>query len=595
MSLPIPPPLGCPVPNVAHAVSVQLPKWQDMVDFASGQERIRSVQQSGYPRSFLHPYIRKLHAACASTLAGPDHACLLFLSPKDAVDCKEYMIQSRKPEDIQEGHWDEANIRVQPLEMGLEVEPGHVTPMKLYAILFPTAALSLTMIFWRLTGSGISSRMAEDLLKNPQATSILEIKADVDMLPPPHWLRPVQGEQSSKTIRERIAWLLERAPVGGPRSPAVEASDIFLYPTGMSAIYNLTRALRTWPGEKTVVFGFPYELTLKAQQEFSGKGCIFYGFGTAAEMDLLEDYLHMLAQQDRGIQAVWCECASNPLLRTVDLDRLRRLADRYGFLVVVDDTIGSFANVDVLGVADVVVTSLTKSFSGYADVMAGSVALNPRSPSYVPLRQAIDSAGYVDRLYWRDAVCLEANSRGFLDRAAQMNSNAEALVGLLGGFAAHKGYPLRRIYYPSTCVWSAPNYEARMRPATADFNPGYGGLFTLQFDDVAASAAFFDALRVCKGPSLGANVTLAQPYVQTVFGREKAWAARYGLSETIVRISVGIEDTEALMEAFREAIDATTSAHVDLAERDGYLPGVRSRYAGARSTGTLSGLPGVNS
>lgn len=57
---PNPPPLGYPVPDVPHAVSVQLPKWQDMVDFAGGKERIRSVQQSGYPRSFLHPDVQKV-------------------------------------------------------------------------------------------------------------------------------------------------------------------------------------------------------------------------------------------------------------------------------------------------------------------------------------------------------------------------------------------------------------------------------------------------------------------------------------------------------------------------------------------------------
>jgi len=71
------------------------------------------------------------------------------------------------------------------------------------------------------------------------------------------------------------------------------------------------------------------------------------------------------------VQAVWVECASNPLLKTVDLGKLRQLADQYGFFIVVDDTIGSVANIDVLDVADIIVTSLTKSFSGYANVMAG--------------------------------------------------------------------------------------------------------------------------------------------------------------------------------------------------------------------------------
>ena len=47
------------------------------------------------------------------------------------------------------------------------------------------------------------------------------------------------------------------------------------------------------------------------------------------------------------------------------------LADRHDFVIVVDDTIGSFANVDVLGIADIAITSITKSFNGFADVLAG--------------------------------------------------------------------------------------------------------------------------------------------------------------------------------------------------------------------------------
>ena len=72
-----------------------------------------------------------------------------------------------------------------------------------------------------------------------------------------------------------------------------------------------------------------------------------------------------------AISAVFCECPSNPLLQTPDFKRLRELADRHGFLVCVDDTVGNFVNIDVLDYADIVMTSLSKLFSGSADVMGG--------------------------------------------------------------------------------------------------------------------------------------------------------------------------------------------------------------------------------
>ena len=61
-ALPSPPPLGFPVPDTRHAVSVQLPMWQDMCDFARGIPRVKDVQQTGYPRSFLHRDIKEVHS-----------------------------------------------------------------------------------------------------------------------------------------------------------------------------------------------------------------------------------------------------------------------------------------------------------------------------------------------------------------------------------------------------------------------------------------------------------------------------------------------------------------------------------------------------
>ena len=240
--------------------------------------------------------------------------------------------------------------------------------------------MTLAMVYWRLTGTGISSRLAEDMLEHLdrlyEAPSFKQLPTE---------LRTGEaGTFAVDTICQRIADLLERAPVGPPRSQKVSKSDVFLYPTGMSAIYHCNQLLqKAQRATQSIVFGFPYELTLKLLQTYS-KSCKFYGFGTAEELDELEAYLESEADQGRAVQTVWCECASNPLLRTVDLNRIRRLADKFGFAVVVDETIGSFANVDMLGVADIIVTSLTKSFSGYADVMGGRYVPHPNPARTIP-------------------------------------------------------------------------------------------------------------------------------------------------------------------------------------------------------------------
>ena len=101
------------------------------------------------------------------------------------------------------------------------------------------------------------------------------------------------------------------------------------------------------------------------------------GHGLDADIDELETILEKESKRDPTtppILALFTEFPSNPLLRSADLPRLRGLADRYEFLIVIDETIGNFVNVEVLSYADVVVSSLSKIFSGQSNVMGGRYA-----------------------------------------------------------------------------------------------------------------------------------------------------------------------------------------------------------------------------
>ncbi|KAL8735048.1 MAG: hypothetical protein Q9181_002970 [Wetmoreana brouardii] len=361
------------------------------------------------------------------------------------------------------------------------------------------------MGFWRLTGTVISSRLAESLHKHLRSIRFAPSKflPLVQVHEEPRSNLP--NASATKQICERISYLLKRASLEPATSDKVSASDLFLYPTGMSAIYHCNGLLQQWRPTENIVFGFPYELTLKLLQTY-GQSCRFYGFGTPDELDQLEQYVRSEASHGRRVQSVWCECASNPLLRTVDLNRIRSIADKYGLQVVLDDTIGSFANIDVTGVADIVVTSLTKSFSGNGDYV-----LNPVSPFYETMKGAL-SRTYRNELHGADAAKLEYNSRKFLPRASRMNQTALYLVSLLQYYALSPSSTLTNVYYPSTC-WSLANYQDRMRLDSHEFTPGFGGLFTMEFESETAASTFFNVLEIHKGPSLGVCVTLAQPYV----------------------------------------------------------------------------------
>ena len=133
------------------------------------------------------------------------------------------------------------------------------------------------------------------------------------------------------------------------------------------------------------VSSFPYTDTLKILEKW-GSGCRFLGRGLDADIDELEATLERDSQHGPPALALFTEFPPNPLLRAADLRRLRKLADKYDFLIVVDETIGNFVNVEVLPYADIVVSSLSKIFSGDANVMGGRYGSSQSSstPSHSP-------------------------------------------------------------------------------------------------------------------------------------------------------------------------------------------------------------------
>lgn len=143
------------------------------------------------------------------------------------------------------------------------------------------------------------------------------------------------------------------------------------------------------------------------------------------------------------ILALFCECPSNPLLKTPNLHRIRQLADKYNFAIVIDETVGNFINIHVLPYADMVASSLTKVFSGDSNVLAGSLILNPDSKYYTILKTFFNKE-YEDLFWAEDALWLERNSRDFVERVHKIDDTSAKVVELL------QNSPLiSQIYYPS--------------------------------------------------------------------------------------------------------------------------------------------------
>lgn len=601
--------VGQPVPNTEHAVSVSLPSWKATVGYEKGEDWVISKMKTGYPRFFIHLTIQELQKEILSLYGRAGENVMLFPSLATAKRCQKFFYDKVDGLGIGVVHI----LRLEPV---FNRNKSHGTTFSgLACVFFPKDYFGVAKQVWQHTGDGISSRRGEFCLKalkdgilqpvsTPQKSKHEELFAKgprryqrpasqngialggvpTPIESPGNDATPAESEdrdhdqfveerfgrnlnvklasQAKLAIRRRIGGCLtdnldldealaKSSEKGDGRQRGLCEDDVYLYPSGMSSIFNTHRILRAnaeakgQEPRKSICFGFPYIDTLKILEKW-GAGCVFYGLGSPACLDDLERRL----ESGERFLALFSEFPSNPLLNSPDLRRIRELADKYDFAVVVDETVGNFTNIDVLSKADVVVSSLTKVFSGDSNVMGGSAVLNPQSRLYPELKQTL-AREYEDNYWAEDAVFMERNSRDFISRSERINKNAEAIVARLQScpFVKH-------VYYPR-CSPTRANYDACKTP-----NGGYGGLLSVTFQQPEQAVAFFDALEVQKGPSLGTNFTLACPYTILAHYVELDWAAQWHVEPDLVRLSVGLEDTTDLSGKIDRALQAAEDATV---------------------------------
>jgi cystathionine gamma-synthase len=221
---------------------------------------------------------------------------------------------------------------------------------------------------------------------------------------------------------------------------------------------------------------------------------------------------------------------------------LRELATEHDFALIVDDTIGNFANIDMLGAngADAICSSLTKLFSGRGDAMAGSMVVNPHTETGHQLQLDLEARTESSGLFTADAWAMYRNSVDFLERNAQINETSERLCDWL---KEHKD--IETVYYPKyTELYSQVHNGS-----------GYGGLLSILLEDHICQRTFFDALDISKGPSLGTNFTLMCPYTLLAHYHELDFAMAYNVQPNLLRIAIGLESFDTLKGRFEEALD----------------------------------------
>jgi len=240
---------------------------------------------------------------------------------------------------------------------------------------------------------------------------------------------------------------------------------------------------------------------------------------------------------------IWLETPTNPLLRLVDIRSIAEIAHRHNLPVVVDNTFASpyFQQPLQLG-ADIVVHSTTKYINGHSDVVGGALVLNDKE-MYEAIKFYQNAAGGVPSPF--DSWLTLRGIKTLAVRMRQHEENARAVATFL---AEHPR--VEKVYYPG--LPSHPDYELAKRQMR-----GFGGMVSFQFKgtyaDVAHIVRRFKVFALAE--SLGGVESLVcHPASMTHSSIPKDIRESRGLTDTLLRLSVGIEDIEDIIGDLEQAL-----------------------------------------
>ena len=326
--------------------------------------------------------------------------------------------------------------------------------------------------------------------------------------------------RSGNPTRDTLADVL--AELEGGEGAIVTAS-------GMAAITLLTAQLR--PDDIIIAphdcYGGCYRL-FRAQADRGLYHVEFVDFSDDAALS---------SALSRKPKFVWIETPSNPLLRITDIAHVSRLAHEAGATVVVDNTFLSPAIQRPLQLgADIVVHSTTKYLNGHSDVVGGAVIWKDKALGE-QLSWWCNCLGLAGAPF--DSFLTLRGVRTLQPRLAVHQSNATAIAKHL-----HKHALIEKVYFPG--LPSHPGHDLARRQQR-----GFGAMLSFELSGgEAAVRAFVHGLRYFSlAESLGGVESLvAHPATMTHASMDAAARARAGIGDGLLRLSVGIEALEDLLE-----------------------------------------------
>ncbi|MEC7264418.1 MAG: cystathionine gamma-synthase [Bacteroidota bacterium] len=308
------------------------------------------------------------------------------------------------------------------------------------------------------------------------------------------------------------------------------------FASGLAAIDAVMKLLE--PGDEVIstsdLYGGSYRLFKRVYEKF----------GITFRFVDMSDVNNIAAQINEKTKLVWVETPTNPMMNIIDIKAVSRITKKHGLLLAVDNTFATPYLQKPLDLgADIVMHSATKYLGGHSDVVVGALVVSDKE--------------LADQLYFiqnaSGAVCGPMDSfltlRGIKTLHVRMQrhcENGEAIAHFL------KKHPkIEKVYWPG--FESHPNHEV----AKAQMS-GFGGMISF----IPKGGSYEDTIKIVEklkiftlAESLGGVESLAgHPASMTHASIPKEEREKSGVVDALIRLSVGIEDVEDLMDDLEQAL-----------------------------------------
>jgi cystathionine gamma-synthase len=310
------------------------------------------------------------------------------------------------------------------------------------------------------------------------------------------------------------------------------AEHAIAFASGLAATDSMLRTLA--PGDRVMLSADAYGGTFRMLTKIYGQ------WGIETDVVDLSDIDDVEASWQEGTKLVWAETPSNPWLRIADIAALAEVTHRHGAQLVVDNTFATpYLQTPLTLGADVVMHSTTKYLGGHSDAIGGMLVTNDEE-----LAARLKFFQYAVGAIPGPLDCYLI-MRGIRTLAVRMDRHQENAAKVAAMLSQHER--IERVWYPG--LETHPNHKVAL-----DQMRGFGGMVSVEVAGGGAGAkAFVEKTKVFTlAESLGGVESLIE--LPALMTHVSTSGSLLEIPENFVRISVGIEDADDLLEDLRQAL-----------------------------------------